>query len=184
MGVFRPPSLADLAELDVTYPEVGATATRLPNGYRHVRRSVVLGHGRPAFENAASALQSWSMHSRAGFRVIAAGPATQPGEDVLLVLGHLRFGVVAPCRIVYVTTEPARRGFAYGTLPGHPEIGEEAFQISYGDDESVTFDVSAFSRPGSRLARIGAPLAAMVQDRLTERYLKAMRELTDVRSPD
>lgn len=118
------------------------------------------------------------MHTRAGFRVIAAGTAIQPGVEVLLVLGHPRFGVVSPCRIVYVTAEPRRRGFAYGTLPGHPATGEEAFHVSSGDDESVTFDISAFSRPGNRLARIGAPLATMVQDRLTDRYLKAMRDLT------
>jgi uncharacterized protein (UPF0548 family) len=44
-----------------------------------------------------------------------------PGTDVLAHLGPIR----VPCRVVYVLDEPERRGFAYGTLPGHPESGEE-----------------------------------------------------------
>jgi uncharacterized protein (UPF0548 family) len=34
------------------------------------------------------------------------------GSVVALVLGASRFGVVCPCRVVYVVDEPGRRGFA------------------------------------------------------------------------
>jgi uncharacterized protein (UPF0548 family) len=31
--------------------------------------------------------------------------------------------------------EPGRRGFAYGTLPGRPETGEEAFVVEKTNDD-------------------------------------------------
>lgn len=42
----------------------------------------------------------------------------------------------APCQVVYVLDEPDRQGFAYGTLPGQPESGEEAFVIERADDDT------------------------------------------------
>ena len=56
-----------------------------------------------------------------------------------------------PCRVVYVVDEPDRRGFAYGTLPGHPESGEELFLVRYDPDtENVYAEVKPFPsmRPG------------------------------------
>jgi hypothetical protein len=49
---------------------------------------------------------------------------------------------IAPCRIVAVVDEPLRFGFAYGTLPGHPESGEEAFIID-NTDQAVIFQIVA-----------------------------------------
>ena len=69
----------------------------------------------------------------------------------------------APCPVVYVIDEEDRRGFAYGTLPGHPESGEEAFIVQIADDEEVTATIKAFSRPASLLARIGGPVTRRVQ---------------------
>ena len=56
----------------------------------------------------------------------------------------------------YVTNQPDRQGFAYGTLPGHPECGEEAFIVEQHDDGAVTFAITAFSRPATLQAK---PLA-------------------------
>ncbi|HEV8560641.1 MAG TPA: DUF1990 family protein [Actinophytocola sp.] len=44
----------------------------------------------------------------------------------------------APGRVVHVVEEEHRRGFAYGTLPGHPECGEEAFLLERHADGTVT----------------------------------------------
>ncbi len=55
--------------------------------------------------------------------------------------------MTAPTRVVYVVDEPDRRGFAYGTLPGHPESGEELFLVERVGDETWA-EVRAFSRPG------------------------------------
>jgi uncharacterized protein (UPF0548 family) len=80
------------------------------------------------------------------------------------------------CRIVAVVDEPDRQGFAYGTLPVHPEIGEEAFLI-VRDDSGVRFDVEAISRPSHPLARLISPLMNRLQDRAVGKYLTAMTQL-------
>lgn len=158
---------------DLTYPDHGATAGRLPAGYQHLERQVRLGTGREVFDRAAAALMSWQVHRAAGLRVIAnEGP--RPG---LRVVSRLALVISAPCRVVYVIDEPARRGFAYGTLPGHPESGEESFAVSIDADSQVLFTVRAFSRPGTLLARASGPLGRIVQRLITERYVSAMRRL-------
>jgi uncharacterized protein (UPF0548 family) len=75
------------------------------------------------------------------------------GSVVALVFGASRFGVVRPCRVVYVVEEPGRRGFAYGTLPGHLEEGEESFIVANEPDGSVGLHIIAFSRPANALSR-------------------------------
>ncbi len=61
--------------------------------------------------------------------------------------------ITAPCRVVYTVNEPDRQGFACGTLPGHPECGEEAFLVERDDDGAVTFAITAFSRPATLRAK-------------------------------
>lgn len=104
---------------DLTYNEVGATAGQLPAGYRHIRKSLPLGRGEDTFLAASDALMRWDVHRRAGLRVEADSDRAAPGTTVVLRW----FGLTIPCRVVYVIDEPDRRGFAYGTLPGHPESG-------------------------------------------------------------
>jgi len=85
---------------------------------------------------------------------------------------------VAPCRVVYLVDEVDRFGLAYGTLPGHPEQGEEAFLVERSGKSSARFTITAFSRPREPLARIGGPVSRMVQRRATMGYVDAMRKLT------
>jgi uncharacterized protein (UPF0548 family) len=84
--------------------------------------------------------------------------------------------VVAACKVVVLVDERSRSGFAYGTLPEHPEQGEEYFEVELRDDEVVVFRVIAFSRPGQAIARATAPLARLLQVRATNGYLQAMRD--------
>jgi uncharacterized protein (UPF0548 family) len=91
----------------------------------------------------------------------------------------MRLGVGAialriPCQVVYVVEEPGRLGFAYGTLPGHPEAGEELFLLEQDGEHRVRFTVSAFSRPVTRLARAGGPFSHWLQAKMTDRYLTAL----------
>ncbi|MFD2083155.1 Uncharacterized protein, UPF0548 family [Actinopolymorpha cephalotaxi] len=175
--LLRVPPPADLARAALTYPEVGATAGALPPGYRHVARSVRVGQGQSCFDRCADALLGWEVHRRAGLGVFADRPTAGPGGVVAVVIGVGRWGVVAPCRVVHLVDEPDRRGFAYGTLPGHPERGEESFVVSRETDGTVTFTVTAFSRPGNLLARLGGPLARRIQDLYIGRYLRAAAAL-------
>ena len=69
----------------------------------------------------------WGMLRGAGVRVEATTEVAAVGSEVIVHLGPVR----APCRVVYVVDEPDRRGFAYGTLPGHAESGEELFMVRF-----------------------------------------------------
>lgn len=158
---------------DLTYPEHGATAGSLPEGYRHLDRQVLLGAGKEVLERAAAALMSWRMHRAAGLTVTADGGA-RPG---LRVVCRPPLGITAPCQVVYVIDEPGRRGFAYGTLRGHPESGEESFIVTIDEQGRVLFTVRAFTRPGTFLARAAGPAGRVAQRLVTERYLRAMRRL-------
>ena len=69
------------------------------------------------------------------------------------------------------------RGFAYGTLPQHPERGEEAFEL-VREGSRMVFRVTAFSRPRHPLARLGAPVSRLVQQHMNQADLRAMRSAT------
>lgn len=156
----------------VTYPEVGATAGELPSGYHHLRVSRRLGAGRDVMDSAVETLLTWRMHERAGLRRRVEGPdVVAAGADVAFRLLGMRF----ECRVVEVVDEPDRRGFAYGTLARHPEVGEERFEISIDPaTEIVTASVIAFSRPAGRLMRVAGPTGRFAQRRMAERYLAAL----------
>ena len=175
--LLRHPSLAQLADLDCTYREVGATAGDLPAGYRHVVRRAALGQGRETFDWCAISLMTWGLHRASGIDVRASHSPAQVDTVVSQLIGVRGFGVVAPCKVVYVVDEADRRGFAYGTLPGHPESGEESFLVSILDDESVALDLRSFSRPGNVISRIGQPVSHWVQDKMTDRYVAAAQRI-------
>lgn len=163
-----------LTNAELTYREVGATAGDLPAGYHQLIRSVLIGYGHQVFADAGDAVCQWRVQLGAGLQVSASAPTAVADAVVTLGFGIGPLRLQAPCRVVYVVDEPRRRGFAYGTLAGHPESGEEAFMIEHHDDDAVSFKVTAFSRPASRLAKIAAPLGAVVQRQITARYLRSL----------
>jgi uncharacterized protein (UPF0548 family) len=163
--------LSDLAALRLTYSELGATAGPLPAGYHHVLKSAVIGSGRNRFEDAADKGMRWGMLRGAGLRVEATTEVAAVGSEVIVHLGPVR----APCRVVYVVDEPDRRGFAYGTLPGHAESGEELFVVRYDPaTDEVHADVTAFSRHATWWSRLGSPVTSVAQRMISERYLRAL----------
>jgi uncharacterized protein (UPF0548 family) len=163
--------LSDLATQPLTYAEVGATSGPLPTGYHHVQKSAVIGRGRPRYEAAADEGLRWGMLRGAGLRVEATSGVAAVGADVIVHLGPVR----APCRVVYVVDEPDRRGFAYGTLPGHAESGEERFVVRYDPaTDEVYAEVVAFSRHATWWSRLGSPFTSVAQRVITDRYLRAL----------
>jgi uncharacterized protein (UPF0548 family) len=165
------------------YPDVGGTRDgRVPDGFDRLSRSIVAGRGRAAFDRLAAALLSWDVHRGAGLTVEADGPAAEGVEVRLFLPGPLRpLPMTIACRVVYLVDEPGRRGFAYGTLPGHVEEGEARFLVetdSTRDDAPVTFTVDAFSRPGLPWVASMAPLARLGQEAATQAYLRAARRIS------
>jgi uncharacterized protein (UPF0548 family) len=164
--------------MDMTYPEVGATRGEpLPTGYRQVRRRVLLGSGAAVFRAAADGLAHWQMQRGAGLAVRASAPVAAMGVRIASGAGAGPLRLWAPCVVVWVVDEARRYGYGYGTLPAHPEIGEEAFEVSLDEAGQVWFELRAFSRPGRWYMRLAGPLGHLVQDRITDRYVRSMRKL-------
>jgi uncharacterized protein (UPF0548 family) len=170
--------LASQANLDVSYPAVGATSATAPPGYVVDHTRMLLGRGEPAFAAAKAALQGWE-HFNLGW-VQLCWPDTAPEVGrVVAVLAHVS-GVwwLNACRIIYVMNEQGRVkrfGFAYGTLPEHAESGEERFTIEWHPDDSVWYDILAFSRPNRLIVRLGYPLVRSVQKRFARDSARAMQ---------
>src|SRR3954447_24548989 len=123
----------------------------------------------------AAAVFRWTAQRGAGLQVSASGPASSPGTVVLMTAGLPRLGLDIPCRVVWVVDQPDRRGFGYGTLPGHPESGEESFVVSLRPDGEVVYELRAFSRPGTRLSRLGGRVSGRLQTLALDRYVRAIR---------
>jgi uncharacterized protein (UPF0548 family) len=162
-----PAKAAALQAAPLTYPEVGATVGAMPDGYHAISRRVRL---RTDFEQAVEKLFAWQVQVASGLRVQASSRTVEPKAVVVLRLGPIR----VPCRVVYVVDQQHRKGFAYGTLPGHPESGEEAFMVERNSDGTASFTVTAFSKPATLLAKLGGPFPRMAQNLVTDRYLKAL----------
>ena len=82
------------------------------------------------------------------------------------------------CRMVYIVGESgpiSKFGFAYGTLPGHVESGEERFLIEWNRaDDSVWYDILAFSKPDHFITRLGYPVMHRTQKRFGRDSASAM----------
>jgi uncharacterized protein (UPF0548 family) len=159
----------------VTYPEVGLTrSTALPAGYRHDRLTRRVGRDQIAWGRAKDAIRLWKAHLHAGITLTPPDSPIQEGATALAsrTLGPVT--ILAPCRVVYVTDEPTRFGFAYGTLPGHPEKGEEAFHVFLSDDGAVAAEIVAFSRPADLTTKLAGPAAREIQKAVTRRCLEGI----------
>jgi uncharacterized protein (UPF0548 family) len=164
--------------VNVTYPEVGATLRgELPPGYSHLRVRVPVG-GPEAFATAVWAVTTWRMHRAAGLFVEAerARPGLRITGRLNLLGGTPRLGFRVPCEVVDVVDEPGRGGFVYGTLPGHPERGEEAFVVEVADGQTW-LTVTAFSRPALWFTRAAGPLVPLLQRGYAHRLAAALRRI-------
>lgn len=173
-ALLSPAAVDRLRRQDLSYAEVGQTRGALPANYALMSRRATIGRGREQFESAAAALFGWQLQRRAGVRVRPSSATVTDGAVAVLLLGLGPLAVRAPVRVVYLIDEPDRRGFAYGTLPGHPESGEEAFVVELAEDGTVSCQITAFSQPASTLAKLGGPLATLTQRWVTSRYLRSL----------
>jgi uncharacterized protein (UPF0548 family) len=158
--------------LDFSYAEVGATASTPPAGYVFDRTRLEIGAGENTFCAACAALRGWK-HFTLGW--VEAWPTDTPLEAgaVVAVMGRaMGLWWLNACRIVYVIdergdeTKPAKFGYAYGTLPGHVESGEERFLIEWDREaDRVTYEIVAFSKPHHTLTRLGYPFVRRAQKR-------------------
>ncbi|MFC7574081.1 DUF1990 family protein [Klenkia terrae] len=79
-----------------------------------------------------------------------------------------------PIRVVAVVDTPDRRGFAYGTRPGHPVSGEEAFVVHRDAEGAVWLTLRSLTRPGTGIWRPLFPLLLVAQRVYRRRYRRAL----------
>lgn len=152
--------------LPCTYDDVGATReNRAPAGFEHDHDRQLLGSGEAAFNRARDAIRAWTMFPAPLAWIEPTGIPIAQGELAGVVIRALGIWWLNSARIVYVIDEPRRFGFAYGTLPGHVERGEERFSVEWLPDDTVWYDIRAFSQPRSWMVRLGKPVARGLQRR-------------------
>ena len=177
--------IASQKDLPFSYREIGATRTGVtPKGYVADRYRVRLGEGDEAYRRAGNALRGWRQFGIGWTSLHPPGAEVEAGSAVAVLARHLGFWSLNSARIVYTLDgRPGERdgvecfGFAYGTLPGHSERGEELFSIEWDHaDNAVHYAVFAFSRPNHPLAWPGYPVARMLQRRFRRDSTRAMVE--------
>ncbi|MHA7305983.1 DUF1990 family protein [Arthrobacter sp. TMN-49] len=177
------------------YPYLGLTrlvaqksadAAQWPTGFDHVDKTLAVGAGQEAFAALAEGIMTWQIQRLAGLQVTAPPRAVARATVVSgFGVGNLRLPV--PCEVVWALepqlmsgpdgTEMQMAGFGYGTLPGHPALGEEAFIAMKTADGGVHFRLLAFSKPAGLIYTIGSPLTKLAQAGVTRSYQQAARVL-------
>ncbi|MEU7554889.1 DUF1990 domain-containing protein [Streptomyces sp. NPDC044571] len=160
------------------YAERNATEHRpLPAGYNHLHLRTRIGSGRAVFEAAGTAVTTFRAHRASGMLVRADHGAVRPGTRVVVGIGFGPLRISAPCQVVRTAYDPGRTGFAYGTLTGHPESGEESFMVIRDADDTVWFEVTAFSRPVAWYTRLAGPLIPVFQRGYARLLSRTLRRL-------
>jgi uncharacterized protein (UPF0548 family) len=168
--------LARQRQSPFTYSDIGASVTgAFPHGYHHASASIDLGSGDDVWNRARAGMDTWVPARSAGLHVVPDDAPVTVGTTVAFVTRVGLAYVTFACRIVAHVDEADRYGFAYGTLPEHPEEGEELFLVTRAADGTVRFEITAFSRPHDLLTRLGGRVARRVQARTTQRYLSGLR---------
>jgi len=174
---------ARIARGELNYPGVGFTSEgRVPEGFESSQTRVHLGEGYDTYRRVADGILGWQIQRRSGLRVRTETESVESGSRIVSGFGIGPFRIKAPCEVVWVR-RPApgntkqSAGFGYGTLPGHPERGEESFEVSIDAAGAVTFTIAAFSRHSNWFYAAGGFAARAAQRLITSRYIDSARQL-------
>jgi uncharacterized protein (UPF0548 family) len=166
-------------ERNLNYAEVCGTRGQPPAvGYDVDRYAVQLGSGKPTYERAVAAVRGLRMWDFNWVQICWPTTPIEVGSVLATLTRQLAVWSLNACRIVYLIHEegPTHRfGFAYGTLEGHIECGEERFTVLWRmEDDSVWYEILAFSRPAHWLMRLAYPYVRRVQRRFGADSLRAI----------
>jgi uncharacterized protein (UPF0548 family) len=167
-------------ESPFSYAEVGATRDAPPAGYTIDRNRVKLGTGERVFAQAVAAIKDWRQFDLGWVKVVPPGIPIEVGSVVAILTRQFGLWSLNACKVVYLFDEATagrRFSFAYGTLADHVEQGEERFSIEWSlKDDSVWYDIPAFSRPNKLIVKLGLPLTRMLQKRFARDSKRRMLE--------
>jgi uncharacterized protein (UPF0548 family) len=169
--------IAASRDLSLTYDPVGLAARETAAGYDIDRTEAVIGNGPADFERARAALSAWKHFDLGWVEVLPRKASIDVGTNIAVLIRHLGFWSLNGARVVYQLEPSATRfGFAYGTLTNHAEAGEEIFEVAFDDTSGdVTYCLRAASRPRAPLARMGYPIARVLQARFRADSARVMR---------
>jgi uncharacterized protein (UPF0548 family) len=163
---------------ELTYAQVGCTREGSIKGFNCDQYRVKLGNGETVFATACEAIRCWRMFPAPWTQVIQEH-GVRANETVAVLIKAFGLWWLNSTRIVYVVDNCDRRlGFAYGTLPGHIECGEERFLVEWDENDAVWYDLRAVSRPRHWATRLGYPLTRLQQSRFAHDSQRAMIEVT------
>jgi len=155
--------------LPYSYSEVGSTQKETPvPGFDNDFNFIELGQGAAEWEAAKEAIRQWKMFPGGWACIWPEHTTLREGEVVAMQAKVMGLWWLNSCRIVYVIDVQDKFGFAYGTLPGHAECGEELFMVEKTPEGIVRYVLKAFSRPRVWVARLGYPIARAQQRRFVQ----------------
>jgi uncharacterized protein (UPF0548 family) len=167
----------------LNYAGIGATEHGPPpEGVECLVTQAHVGEGMAAYRRAVQGMLTWQLQKRSGLRVRAESGVVVPGTRVVSGFGVGPLRINAPCEVVWVRRPvagdgPQSAGFGYGTLPGHPVRGEEAFEISIDAQGMVTIAITAFGGPSNWFYAAGAAVTRRARRHVTSRYIRSAQEL-------
>lgn len=144
-----------------------------PAGCRAYERTVRIGSGERCWQDRAAAVLAWGIKTRSGFS-IDPDRAAHVGQRHWVTARLGPIAVREPVEVVAVVADDRRSGFAYGTLDGHPVVGEEAFIVHRDDDGQVWLTLRSLTRAGRGWWRPLVPLVLVAQRVYRRRYLRAL----------
>ena len=173
--------LANRAADFFSYSEGAVSRTGVPSGYNVDHNRVLLGYGGEVFGRAKAAIGKWQMFDMGWVELIHPSEPIRAGMNVAILAHTMGLNSLSSCRVVYMLDEtiPVRRwGFGYGTLTHHIESGEERFSVEWLADDSVWYEILAFSKPRHILARAGYLASRYYQRRFRADSMAAMKRAT------
>ncbi len=157
-----------------TYAAQGGTVTgEYPAGYHSHRSELTV---EADWDAARESVRQWAGHRSVGGELAPDVPPLTEGSTMAFAVRVFGIWATGTCRIVNVIDSSTEFGFSYGTLPHHPEEGEEVFAARDNGDGTVTFRVAAFSRPAGLVTRLIGPLGRLIQRSMTRRYLRGFAD--------
>ncbi|MDN6666882.1 MAG: DUF1990 domain-containing protein [Brevibacterium sp.] len=147
-----------------------------PAGYRNFESAYFVGRGRDTFDRSAEELLHWEVKVRSGFDIGVDSPRVRAGQEPTIFVRLGPFRLPEPARVIEVFESETRRGFTYGTKPGHPITGEESFILIHTPDDRVFLVLRSVSRAGTGIWRLGEPFVRLAQIIYRRRYSRALRE--------
>lgn len=169
--------LASQDDSTFSYSDVGATNNSPPSTFTLDHNRIQLGQGKVVFEKAREAIRAWKPFDQGWVQLCWPDTPIKQGSTVAILANCYGLRALNAARIVYVVDELAphvRFGFAYGTLADHVECGEERFLVEWLEDDSVWYDLLAFSRPQHLLLKLGYQLGRAMQRRFVRESQRAM----------